>query len=67
MSSASWPRFSARRSHAVHAFGKAAFFFEGFGLGGNLAVEQAARYGDQNQGRVGGNFRVGGGRRGRSV
>jgi hypothetical protein len=56
MSTASRPRFSAGRAYTVHAFGKTAFFFKGFGLGGNLAVEQAAGHGDQNQCSIGGNF-----------
>jgi hypothetical protein len=33
---------------------------KGFGLGGNLAVEQTAGHGDEHQGGVGGDFGVSG-------
>lgn len=40
---------SAKFPHAVHTLGEAAFLFEGFGLGGNPAVEQAAGHDDEHQ------------------
>jgi hypothetical protein len=44
----------------MESFGEAAFLSECFGLGGELPVEEAAGHGYQDQGAVGGNFRVGG-------
>src|SRR5436190_23834182 len=49
-----------RGAYPVQAFGEAAFGLEGGGLGGDLAVEQAAGYGDQGERGVGGEFGVAG-------
>ncbi len=45
---------------AVEALGEAAFFLEGGGLGGELAVQRATRHGDEREGAVGGDLGVGG-------
>ena len=47
-----------RRTHAVEALRKTAFFREGLGKGGQLAVQQGAGHADKGQGRVGSNFGV---------
>ena len=48
-------------ANTVKAFAKSAFFFERFGLGNKLSVEQADGDGDEKQSGVGGDFRIGGG------
>jgi len=50
----------ALAAHAVHAFGKAAFFEEALCLAGELPVEERACYRDKNKRGVGGDFRIGG-------
>jgi hypothetical protein len=55
-------------SDSVESFGEAAFLFEGFGLGRELAVQERDCDADENEYGVGGEFGVGGldGREGRN-
>ena len=52
--------FAAFGADAVEALGEAAFFGEGGGLSGNLAVEKRTGHTDEDESRVGGEFGVGG-------